>query len=279
MSCPDCFSGALHKGIPRGRVTTLHGLDVYMTEPQNQQPAKGIIVVIPDVFGWEFPNARLIADRYADKGGYKVYLPDFMDGHAAPVSVLANMRSIFGDANLLSKAHHLISALLVVVPFFYRNRFGITHPRVKTFFAAVRADEPALSLGAVGFCWGGKHTVLLAQGPTGGGGPGDDYHDRPLIDAAFTGHPSFVVLPGDLEKLVVPLSIAVGSEDNQIPTAKAERARPVIEARNGEIVVYDGSTHGFALRASFPKDEKVDGPGEEAEDQCIAWFRKHFRAT
>ncbi|KAF3355287.1 Putative pectate lyase E [Verticillium dahliae VDG1] len=238
MSCPDCFSGALHKGIPRGRVTTLHGLDVYMTEPQNQQPAKGIIVVIPDVFGWEFPNARLIADRYADKGGYKVYLPDFMDGHAAPVSVLANMRAIFGDANLLSKAHHLISALLVVVPFFYRNRFGITHPRVKTFFAAVRADEPALSLGAVGFCWGGKHT-----------------------------------------KLVVPLSIAVGSEDNQIPTAKAERVRPVIEARNGEIVVYDGSTHGFALRASFPKDEKVDGPGEEAEDQCIAWFRKHFRAT
>ncbi|KAG7106667.1 Ras-related protein rac-2 like [Verticillium longisporum] len=76
-----------------------------MTEPQNQQPAKGIIVVIPDVFGWEFPNARLIADRYADKGGYKVYLPDFMDGHAAPVSVLANMRAIFGDANLLSKAY------------------------------------------------------------------------------------------------------------------------------------------------------------------------------
>ncbi|KAM0323700.1 hypothetical protein ACHAQA_008637 [Verticillium albo-atrum] len=266
MSCPDCFSGALHEGTPRGKVTTLHGRNIYITEPQDQQPAKGIIILIPDAFGWEFPNARLIADRYADKGGYKVYLADFMDGHAAPVSMLNSMRTVFGDANLLSKAYNLSSALLTFAPFFYHNRIGLTHPRVKTFVADVRAAEPAVPLGAVGFCWGGKHAVLLAQGT-------DD--DKPLIDAAFTGHPSFLVLPGDLEKLAVPLSIAVGSEDNQIPRAKAEQVRPIVEAKHGEIRVYDGSTHGFAVRAVFPKEE-VDRPAEEAEAQCIAWFEKHL---
>ncbi|KAM0281492.1 hypothetical protein ACHAQH_003522 [Verticillium albo-atrum] len=271
MSCPDCFSGTLHEGTPRGRVTTLHDLDIYITEPQDQRPVKGIIVVIPDVFGWEFPNTRLIADRYANKGGYKVYLPDFMNGRAAPVSMLANMRTVFGEANLLSKAYNISSALLAFGPFFYYNRIGVTYPRVKAFTSAVRAAEPALPLGAVGFCWGGKHTVLLAQGPAA-----DDESDKPLIDAAFTGHPSFLVLPDDLEKLVVPLSIAVGSKDNQITRAKAEQVRPVIEAKKGEIEVYEGSTHGFALRAVFPKEEEIDAPAEKAEGQCIAWFEKHF---
>lgn len=72
--------GAVHEGQPRGTVTNLHGLDTYVVEPTDGRPVKGIIVVIPDALGWEFVNTRLIADTYASKGNYKVYLPDFMDG-------------------------------------------------------------------------------------------------------------------------------------------------------------------------------------------------------
>jgi hypothetical protein len=80
MSCPDCFQGHAHEGQPSGKITKLHGLDTYVSEPADGRPARGIIVVIPDAFGWDFVNTRLLADRYADKGGYKVYLPDFMGG-------------------------------------------------------------------------------------------------------------------------------------------------------------------------------------------------------
>ena len=51
-----------------------------MTEsPEGTQP-KRIIVFIPDAFGWKFNNNRILADHYATKGPFRVYLPEFMDG-------------------------------------------------------------------------------------------------------------------------------------------------------------------------------------------------------
>lgn len=52
----------------------------YITDPPNGAPAKGIVVIIPDAFGWTLLNSRILADRYAERGGWKVLLPDFMDG-------------------------------------------------------------------------------------------------------------------------------------------------------------------------------------------------------
>ncbi len=80
MACPDCFTGTTHEGTPTGKVTTIHGLPTYVAEPPEGVKPKGLIVVIPDAFGWEFVNNRLVSDTYAKKGGFLVYLPDFMDG-------------------------------------------------------------------------------------------------------------------------------------------------------------------------------------------------------
>ena len=83
MSCPSCFKGTIHNAQnPKGKITKLHGLDTYVAEPSNGRSARAILVIIPDAFGWEFENNRLLADRYATKGNYKVYLPDFMNGKA-----------------------------------------------------------------------------------------------------------------------------------------------------------------------------------------------------
>jgi dienelactone hydrolase len=80
MSCPDCFKGFVHQGNPRGQLIKLHGLDTYVSTPPSGRPVDGIIVIIPDAFGIEFVNNKLLADHYAEKGHYKVYLPDFMAG-------------------------------------------------------------------------------------------------------------------------------------------------------------------------------------------------------
>jgi hypothetical protein len=59
----------------------LHGLDVYITEPQTKPVSQtGLIVVLSDAFGWNTINLRGVADRYAERTGCKVYLPDFMHG-------------------------------------------------------------------------------------------------------------------------------------------------------------------------------------------------------
>jgi dienelactone hydrolase len=90
MSCPDCFSGHAYEGTPRGKVIQLHGLATYVSEPADGRPVRGIIVIIPDAFGWEFVNNRILADHYADRGDYRVYLPEFMDGeHDASLHQMA----------------------------------------------------------------------------------------------------------------------------------------------------------------------------------------------
>jgi hypothetical protein len=80
MSCPNCFSGHLNQGTPTGREEVIFGRNAYIAEPKSGTAAKGIIVIIPDAFGWQFVNNRILADHYAARGDFKVYLPDFMDG-------------------------------------------------------------------------------------------------------------------------------------------------------------------------------------------------------
>ncbi|CAM1503151.1 Fc.00g079270.m01.CDS01 [Cosmosporella sp. VM-42] len=274
MSCPDCFQGSVHEGQPRGKAINLHGLDTYAVEPTDGGTVKGIIVIIPDAFGWDFVNSRLLADNLADKSEYKIYLPDFMNGHSAPVQMLEKMRTAFTTTNYLSKAYNFISAIIGFIPWILRNRIGKSWPVVKGFFEQLRKEEGAtLPIGAAGFCWGGKHTLLLAHGP--------EINGKRLIDAAFTGHPSFLSLPGDAEKIVVPVSFAIGDRDNQVSVEQAKKIKAIVEAKpeasRGELRIYDDISHGFCVRAAL----EVEGVAEkaaEAEDQCISWFNAHFKA-
>ena len=80
MSCPQCFTGHVNPGTPRGRWDTVHGLRTYIAEPAAGKQTLGIIVIIPDAFGVDFVNNQILADHYASAAQYLVYLPDFMDG-------------------------------------------------------------------------------------------------------------------------------------------------------------------------------------------------------
>ena len=95
MSCPDCFKGTVHEGTPKGQEIKFDARDTYIAEPptdaSSPQKVKGIIVIISDAFGWKFTNLRVLADEIARKGHYRVYLPDFFDGHSAPLRMLDAM--------------------------------------------------------------------------------------------------------------------------------------------------------------------------------------------
>jgi dienelactone hydrolase len=80
MSGPCCAAGEIHQGTPTGKVTKIHGLDCYVADPSEGKAPKGVVVILPDVFGWELPNSRILADNYAKKGEFLVYLPEFMAG-------------------------------------------------------------------------------------------------------------------------------------------------------------------------------------------------------
>lgn len=166
-------------------------------------------------------------------------------------------------------------AIFNFIPWMLINRPAKSFPRVKAFFTALHAAEGAsLPVGAAGFCWGGKHLVLLAAEQAADG--------KPLITAGFTGHPSYLVLPADVENMKVPVSFAVAELDShQTPPEVIAKIRTAIEAKPAgqrcELKVYDGCNHGFCIRADITEPD-VAKQAAAAEDQCIAWFDKQFGA-
>ncbi|GES62377.1 dienelactone hydrolase family protein [Aspergillus terreus] len=276
MSCPDCFSGHVHDGTPQGQVTKLHGLDVYVAEPAGGLDAvTGIIIIIPDAFGWEFVNNRILADHYAEKSKYKVYLPDFMNGRAAPAWLVDTMRAVLKTDTVydwLTKPYHVACAVTAFVPFIYYNSPPKSWPTVQSFFAAVRQNEGAqLPIGAAGFCWGGKHTVTLAHGA--------EVKGQRLINAGFTGHPSLLDIPKDIEKISIPVSFALGEHDSVIKPAQVAQIKQTLNEKEenvaSEVKMYYGVGHGFCVRADT-KLVDADTQATEAENQALAWFNRHF---
>lgn len=85
MTSTACCSGSTHPGEPKGVTGTLHGLPTYIAEPPNGAKIKGIVVMLPDLFGWEFVNLRLLCDTFAERIGVRCLLPDFMAGKSQQV--------------------------------------------------------------------------------------------------------------------------------------------------------------------------------------------------
>lgn len=186
--------------------------------------------------------------------------------------MLDSLRVLTSPGRYLSKMYNIPFIIYSAIPFFYFNRISRSYPIVKDFFIALRTSTP-LPVGAAGFCWGGKHAVLLAGDPTQIISP--DGSGKPLIDAAFTGHPSLLDLSTDIEAMVRPVSFAVGDGDPQISVVQANQIRGIVEAKpadqRGEVVIYEGCGHGFCVRADVSFAE-VSKQAAKAEDQCLRWF-------
>ena len=145
---------------------------------------------------------------------------------------------------------------------------------------AVRHDEGAsLPVGAAGFCWGGKHAIVLTHAysvTTQEGGPAG----RPLVDAAFVAHPSVVEYPDEIEKVRKPISLAIGDKDMSVSMAQIETTQKAWAALKDvvdtEVVVYPGANHGFTVRVDH-FNEKLLEQCQAAEDQAIQWFTKYLK--
>ena len=61
--------------------------------------------------------------------------------------------------------------------------------------------------------------------------------------------------------------------------AQVEQIRKVVEEKGaGEVKVYYGTGHGFCVRADHIREDSRK-QAEEAEEQAIAWFKRHFEGV
>lgn len=276
MSCSECFTGAIMSDYkPKGTLTTLHSLTCYIARPTSSP--KGIITIIPDAFGLPFPNNKHLADTYASHG-YLTYLPDFMNGSAAPAWMVETFPAIMRTAtwwDIFTKPYHIACAVYGLIPFMLRNSFGKSMPLVKSFLEDVRKENPTLPIGAAGFCWGGQHTVTFAHGLRSSTG-------KFYTDAGFTAHPSNLSMPDDIKKVTRPLSIAQATEDIIFTMKQAREAEAIFrqkQEKDGlkhlEIKYYEGAGHGFGVRAD-PNDKEVVKHAEASVLQAVEFFERVF---
>lgn len=292
MSCPECFSGHIHHGTPKGTITELHGATTYITLPSADTNPKHTIIYYCDAFGLNLVNNKLLADQYAADTGCRVLAPDLFPGGAASMGtmlavnkVLSPVSSALSYANpfmYLGKAYNAARVLVSMAPFLYYNSPVACFPACLRYARDVRATmAPDGKLGVAGFCWGGYQVTKMACEPVTEGG------DKALVDAVFTGHPSKLKAPEDfvaaVETFKVPYSCAAAEFDFMFNKGLSDETEAAIRQKLGpgvgtyEFRVWDGCHHGFAVRASHDEGSDGDKGYNGAAKQAVDWFNKHLK--
>ncbi|CAH9102842.1 unnamed protein product [Cuscuta europaea] len=153
MSGTQCCENppTLNPSSGTGSVAELGGLKSYITGSSNSNLA---IILVSDIYGFEAPNLRAIAEKVA-ASGYYVVIPDFFYGD--PYVPDSKPLGVWIQSHGTEKGFE----------------------DTKSVIAALKCKGIS-STGAAGYCWGAKVVVQLAASD--------------FIQAAVLSHPSFVTV-------------------------------------------------------------------------------------
>lgn len=257
-----CLSGALHNhATPKGHEIKLGDLPCYVAEPEGKSKSQTLIF-LTDIFGYDLPNTRLLADEYA-KAGFYVYVPDILKGDPLPISFLQNVEPPLKDkeqAGLIDSAKNTAIVGATLGTWLPKHMEMITLPIVEQAVEEVRKQPGVGKIGTVGFCFGGRYSILMAHGK---------------VDSAYACHPSLVGIPADFDGVTKPLSIAVGTKDSLLDDASNDKIKEILDKKTGvktEVVKYEDQIHGFTLRGDW-SSEKDKKAMDDALQQGINWFK------
>ncbi|GAA0154796.1 hydrolase [Lithospermum erythrorhizon] len=239
MSGPECSDNSpkVNSSDGGGSVIHLGGFTCYVS---GYSVSKFAVILISDVYGFEAPLLRKIADKVA-ASGYYVVVPDFMNGdpydHQNKERPLTNWLESHAPENAVMDAKSVIAAL---------KSQGVT------------------AVGAAGFCWGAKVVVHL--------GRSDD------IQAAVLLHPTFCT-PEDIKVLKAPIAVLGAEFDKISPPKLLKQFEEVLLSKpevDGYVNIFPGVRHGWTVRYNI-EDERSVKAAEEAHQHMLDWFNKYLK--
>jgi len=241
MSSSQCFDNppSLSSTSGVGSVQELGGLKTYVTGPQDSNLA---ILLISDVFGYEAPKLRILADKVS-ADGFLVVVPDFFYGDPYPID-LDNPKL---DREAWRKAHGKDKGC----------------EDAKTVISALRS-KGVTSVGAAGFCWGGVVVVKLASSD--------------CIQAGVMLHPGRIT-EDEINEVKCPLSILGAEIDNASPPEQMKHFGEILSAKPGVdnfVKIFPGVNHGWSVRYS-DDDESAVKSAEESHEDMLNWFTKYVK--
>ncbi|CAL9041922.1 unnamed protein product [Musa banksii] len=231
---PPTLSPACGDGIV---VDDLGGVRAYTAGSPNSKLA---VLLISDIYGFEAPNLRKIADKIATSGFF-VVVPDLLyddpysaDNPERPFSIWIQSHS---PDKGCQDAKPIIAAL--------KNK-GIS------------------AVGAAGFCWGGKVVLELAKSSE--------------IEAAVLCHPSFVNVD-DVKGVKCPISILGAENDHISPPELLKQFEQALSSTSEErhiVKIFPGVTHGWTVRHKAD-DAAAVKRAQEAHQDMLNWFIQHVK--
>lgn len=209
-------------------------------------------------------------------------------GHSLNTEVIGLLDHVLEPAptwaSFLAKPWSFVRMASFAIPWLMSAKISVCYPRVVKFIQDLRLSAPpfdtsSLKIGVAGFCWGGKHTILLS-------------HDDPsvhvkrhesqasngeaeaLVDCLFTAHPSFLNIPKDINAMKLPTSVTVGDQDAVLKVDGARQVKAILDkTEQHEMRIEPGAKHGFSVRM-HPENKLEVECAERAEEQALAWFHK-----
>ncbi|GLT70977.1 hypothetical protein SLA2020_430230 [Shorea laevis] len=245
MSSSQCFDNPpiLSSTSGAGTVEELGGLQTYVTGSPHSKLA---ILLISDIFGYEAPNLRKLADKVA-AAGFLVVVPDFF----------------FGDPVIKHDDPH-----------FDRDSWRKVHNTdkgcedAKSVIAALKSKGVS-AIGAAGFCWGGKVVVRLASSTD--------------IQAAVILHPGQIIdnemmmLRFIVSDVKVPIAILGAEIDHASPPEQLKKFGEKLSVKSefdSFVKIFPGVAHGWTVRYNV-EDESAVKSAEEAHLDMLNWFTKY----
>lgn len=239
-----CLSGFKWDGEPVGETAKIAGIDTYVVG-SNPNAA---VLLIHDLFGWEFPNLRLLADHYAAEANVTVYLPDFFKGESLPTDLMVQGRyaEIDIEGFLVGNGRAAREDLIFTVARELKKRHGL--------------------LGAVGFCYGGWAVFRLGA---------EEHAADPLVDFIVCAHPSLLTME-DIDTIAVPVLMLAPEIDAMFTREfKTHFFETVLDKASlpFEYVHYPGVVHAGLVRGN--ENEKGEREAMvKAKNAVVQWVQQ-----
>lgn len=199
--------------------------------------SKPAVLLVSDIFGFDAPNLRALADKLAESGFY-VVVPDFLYGD--PINDFSQFPTWIqkhGPAKGFEDAKLVIQAL---------------------------KEKGVSAIGAAGFCWGAKVVVELAKS--------DDIKAAVLLHPSFVTVDDIKEVKVPISVLGAEIDRTTPPE----VTKKFEEILSTKPEVPSYVKIFAGVQHGWTVRYEVTDKAAVEKAGEAHKD-LLNWFNKYVK--
>ncbi|XP_033494127.2 carboxymethylenebutenolidase homolog [Epinephelus lanceolatus] len=224
-----------------GQEVQIEHTNAYVVKPS--AASDKAIIVIQDIYGWQLPNTRYMADMLATNG-YIAVCPDFYVGKEpwSPSHDWSTFQEWLKDRSPTN-----INKEVDTVLRFLKEQCGAKH------------------IGVIGFCWGGVATHYIAL-------------RYPEVKAGVSFY-GIIREKEDRYELKAPTLFIFGDNDHFIPLDQVNSLEAKLREKctvDHQVKIFPGQTHGFAHR----KREDINPADKpsilEARADMLNWLNKYM---